>query len=206
MFDINRSLLPSQQETLALLKQFFNEFYLSGGTGLSFHLQHRISYDFDLFTDQLLPRFFTRKVAQILPIKQLVVDTDSEVTFFDVRGVKVTFLYFPYTRIGTSTSIHGATVDSLDDIVANKLHEIGKRSQIRDYVDIYTLITGTDYTIQKCVALAKQKYGNEFDAQLAVGQLCYTDDLDFSDGAFTALGVAKEDFISRLGQTARDIA
>ncbi|MEI6327552.1 MAG: nucleotidyl transferase AbiEii/AbiGii toxin family protein [Candidatus Roizmanbacteria bacterium] len=205
MFDINKSLLPAQQETFVLLKPFFHEFYLSGGTGLSFHLQHRISFDFDLFTDHLLPRFFTRKVTQVLPIKQMIVDTDSEVTFLDERGVKITFLYFPYPRIGKLINIHGALVDSLDDIVANKLHVIGRRSQIRDYVDIYTLITGTDYTIQKCIALAKQKYGNEFDPQLAIGQLCYIDDLDFNDGAFTALGVLKEDFVSRLAQTAREI-
>lgn len=205
MFDINKSLQPSQQETLKLLEPFFNEFYLSGGTGLSFHLQHRISYDFDLFTDHLLPRFFTRKIAQVLPIKQLIVDTDSEVTFLDERGVKITFLYFPYARIGTLTKMHGAVVDSLDDIVANKLHVIGRRSQIRDYVDIYTLLTRTEYTIQKCVALAKQKYGNEFDPQLAIGQLCYTDDLDFSDSAFVTLGVTKEDFVGRLSQTARNI-
>lgn len=49
-------LTPKQSQFLELIsqdKQITKRFYLTGGTALSeFYLQHRLSYDIDLFTEK----------------------------------------------------------------------------------------------------------------------------------------------------------
>lgn len=203
--DITKSLLPSQQITLTKLTSFFPAFYLSGGTGLSFHLGHRISYDFDLFTEKPIPRLMIKTVVDTLELHEWIVQSGDELTFRDIRNVKVTFLHYPYPRIRPSVWKHGAWTDSLEDIVANKLFTIGQRAQIRDYIDLYYTLSRGIYDIHTCAQFASEKYGKAFDQSLAVGQLCYYDDLDFQDTAFRALGVSKESFCAVLTAQAKKI-
>ena len=40
-----------QEQLLSFVKSFSSNFYLVGGTAIAFHLGHRRSIDFDLFTD-----------------------------------------------------------------------------------------------------------------------------------------------------------
>jgi hypothetical protein len=204
-FDISKSLHPGQQLTLSSLAPFFPAYYLSGGTGLSFHLGHRISYDFDLFTEKPLPRLLIKEMTEKLEPREWIVQSGDELTFKDVRGVKITFLYYPYTRIRDSVWKHQAWVDSLEDIIANKLFTIGQRAQIRDYIDLYYVLSHDIYDIHGCVAFSTEKYGKAFDPALAVGQLCYCDDLDFGDAAFKLLGVSKDEFCGVLSSQARKV-
>lgn len=203
--DITKSLSSPQLATLVNLKPFFPTYYLSGGTGLSFHLSHRISYDFDLFSDKPLPRNLTKQIVDSLEPKEWIVQSGEELTFRDIRGVKITFIHYPYPRIRESVWKYDAWVDSLEDIVANKLFTIGQRAQIRDYIDLYYVLRNSIFDIHACSALASEKYGKAFDIALAVGQLCYTDDLDFSDSTFVALNVAKDEFCSVLSNQAKKI-
>ncbi|MEA3292883.1 MAG: nucleotidyl transferase AbiEii/AbiGii toxin family protein [Patescibacteria group bacterium] len=39
----------------------FSEFYLVGGTGLALQIGHRISVDFDLFSQKDIPKNFLKK-------------------------------------------------------------------------------------------------------------------------------------------------
>ena len=73
-------LTPRQLEFLELVYkdgQITSRFYLTDGTALSeFYLQHRLSYDIDLFTekeevDQTLTEAFLKKISKGLGIKEV---------------------------------------------------------------------------------------------------------------------------------------
>lgn len=203
--DISKSLLPHQQKTLVDIKFLFPYYYLSGGTALSFHIGHRISYDFDLFTDGKISSRMVKAITDKLSPSSWLVQSPDELTFFDSRNVKITLLHYPYKQIRTSVWKYDAFVDSIEDIVANKLFTIGQRAQIRDYIDIFTILDRGIFDIRKCADLATEKYGKSFDASLAVGQLCYFDDLDFGDSTFVNLGKSKDQFFSMLTSQAKKL-
>lgn len=83
------------KESALLLPRFshFPEFYLAGGTALALQIGHRISVDFDLFSDQELP-------ANILEqIKRTFKNFSIEITYRSpeqlnvlINGIKITFL------------------------------------------------------------------------------------------------------------------
>ena len=146
-----------------------------------------------------------KTVTETLEPHEWIVQSGDELTFRDVRNVKVTFLYYPYPRIRPSVWKHSAWTDSLEDIVANKLFTIGQRAQIRDYIDLYYVLSHGIYDIHTCARFTAEKYGKAFDQSLAVGQLCYYDDLDFQDTTFLSLGVTRDLFCEVLTSQAKKI-
>jgi len=47
----------------------------------------------------------------------------------------------------------------------------------RDYVDLFFFLKWRFYSIKKIIALAKEKFGGEFNEKLFLGQLVYFDDI-----------------------------
>jgi hypothetical protein len=62
----------------------FENFYLAGGTALALLIGHRISVDFDLFTNEEIPRNLLDKVKRIYPNNKLSpsVNSKEELTVF----------------------------------------------------------------------------------------------------------------------------
>jgi len=48
-----------------LLSNFRDDFYLAGGTALALQVGHRLSIDFDLFSDKLIKKTLFKKVEEI---------------------------------------------------------------------------------------------------------------------------------------------
>ena len=75
----------------------FSEFYLAGGTSLALQIGHRVSVDFDLFTDEKIKRTllpFVEKIFSPLP-QRILVNNSRELTL-SVDEVKLTFLHYPF--------------------------------------------------------------------------------------------------------------
>ncbi len=63
-----KTLVKSAREILALLgkSSILKDAYLAGGTALAFQLGHRISVDFDFFTQQeFIPRIFSAELSKL---------------------------------------------------------------------------------------------------------------------------------------------
>ena len=54
---------------------------------------------------------------------------------------------------------------------------VGRRTQWRDYVDIWYLLTHASMSLQQIIDAANQKFGGEFNETLFLEQLSYFDDL-----------------------------
>jgi hypothetical protein len=116
---------------------------LSGGTALAaFHTGHRLSEDLDLFAAEPAPLeallSFVRASGYAEPSYQHIFDR----RLFLLPGtgpgkLKVEFTGYPFPSLGERLRVDGLEVDSLRDILANKLAAMTERSDAKDFVDVY---------------------------------------------------------------------
>ena len=158
----------SRKKVLEIIKPFFNDFTLCGGTGLALLWGHRISNDFDLFSEQQIPQFLAQKVSPLFHIEKISVNTADELTFFDKNNVKVTFLLYPFKPLQEDIHIEGIRIGSETDLVANKAYTLGRRVEIRDYIDIYEALK--KMSLQQIIKATNDKFSTAFDEKSFLGQ------------------------------------
>lgn len=165
-------IISSVQE--AILRKFgdvpeSHQFYLTGGTALSlFYLKHRRSHDLDFFTaTEELVEPFSRHLEETLRTAGMQVQRQ--------RGLH-SFVELVAQHQGDSTIIHLAQdaafrfeptrtfpeyprlqVDTLTDIASNKLLALFGRAALRDFIDVYVLITQGYARQDELLDKAKQK-------------------------------------------------
>lgn len=188
----------------------FKDFYLVGGTGLALQIGHRLSVDFDFFSQKELPRNVLQKVKRVFPNSSLAVTYQSpEQLNVLIDDIKTTFLYYPYPVIEPCAIYRNVQIATVREIAAMKAFSIGRRLSYKDYVDWYFLLKERHVTLDIAITLAQKKYGRDFNDRLFVGQLLSVEDvtaqkIDFlrDEASFTIveqfLKKAVQDFTSRL--------
>ncbi len=167
-----------RKDILQKLLPFSQGFILSGGTALALQLAHRKSFDFDFFSASPIPEKLLEKISQSLKIKNIVVDTADELTFFTKNEVKITFLYYPFKPYYKNLeSKDGFSFFSVPEIAIQKAYTIGRRGEYRDYFDLYIILKNKHTTLKQLIIGAKKVYGNVFDEKIFLEQLIYFKDL-----------------------------
>ena len=133
------------------LSLFKEGFYLAGGTGLALLVGHRVSLDFDLFSDK--------------PIKKTLLKSVESV--FEQRVVS--------PLVNTKNEL---TVLSVKEIFATKAYTIGRRGAYKDYVDLFVGLSDNLISLSELIELAARKYGDGFSDRLFLEQLLYLDDVE----------------------------
>ena len=127
------------------------EFYLTGGTALSaFYLHHRYSEDLDFFTDD--PTAVPRAAPILTDLGNSLKGTvgfrrnlESFLEcFFRFPGGELIEMDFaldsPYKLEERQVQAeYQITLDSFNDIAANKLAALFGRAETKDFVDVYTI-------------------------------------------------------------------
>lgn len=187
-------LTPKQSQFLEYVskdEQITDRFYLTGGTALSeFYLQHRLSYDIDLFTekeevDQRVVEAFLKKISKDLGVIEIkrsqMMGLISYILVFDNgQNLKVDFNYYPFPRIEKGTHFKDLTVDSVYDIAVNKLHTIFMKPRSRDYLDLYLIMQKYGYSLDKLILAAKAKFDWHIDKVTLASQFIKARDFDES--------------------------
>jgi len=168
---------PSQRKLLPLLKTFRRDFYLAGGTAVALQIGHRKSIDFDLFSEKAINR---RSIEGKLlkNIDSVLVASKEEYTVM-LSGVKITFLNYPF-EITPLEDLDGfIKMPELLDLAAMKAYTIGRRNELKDYVDLFFLLR--DYfTLEEIEKRAVIIFGNLFSEKLFRAQLIYFNDVDWT--------------------------
>lgn len=165
---MDKVLSPLQEKILALLSaetEFSSEFFLSGGSALSWgYLKHRMSEDLDFFSrgepdldkiDQLLHRVLSPQGMALKQIRsgpafrRYQVITATETTLLDL-------VTHDQSEIEHLVVRGAVTLDSLTDIAVNKLIAL-EREEIKDSVDLYLLLRDHDFDIFELMEMAKKK-------------------------------------------------
>lgn len=170
----------TQLQILPLVQKFRREFYLVGGTAIALHLGHRRSIDFDLFKNKPInpkriletisgfeyPYFVTRRVTEQLNL--------------NIKDVKFTFFQYPFEIEATEKLNDILRLPKLLDLAAMKAYALGRRSKWKDYVDLYFILK-EHYTIKQISDRTTDIFGQLFSEKLFRAQLCYFDDIDYSE-------------------------
>jgi len=150
-------------------------FYLAGGTALALHLGHRISKDVDLFCKELFNLELYSE--QIVNMKGRLIEVKEGTIYALIKGVKVSFLYYPYKILRPLTGYKGLRVASIEDIACMKVIAISQRGEKKDFYDIYETLR--HYSIEDIKALMIEKYPSEIlNWYHIVKSFCYFDDAE----------------------------
>ena len=177
----NNILTDEQRKLLPLIKAFSKEYYLVGGTAIALHIGHRRSIDFDLFTDIDIKRRSIRNRIEKdgFAIESVLYEAFDQLHVI-VNSIKITFFNFPYEVVHPIDFEGIIRIPALLDLAAMKTYALGGRAKWKDYVDLYFVLKDY-YNLKKISSRATEIFGNSFNGKLFREQLCYFDDIDYSE-------------------------
>ena len=97
-----------------------------------------------------------------------------------VNDVKVTFFQYPFPVQPTEKFETYFRLPSLLQLAAMKAYALGRRSKWKDYVDLYFLLQN-HFSIEDISVTATQLFGELYSEKLFRSQLCYFDDIDYTE-------------------------
>jgi hypothetical protein len=177
------SFLAHEQMVLAerLLPEM-KGFYLAGGTALALHIGHRRSLDFDLASCKQIRSFdLERKLINLeLSIQTVFTATSDEFSVL-INGTRITFFSFPFSVQHKITWQRGhITLPGIIELGAMKAYALSRRSKWKDYVDLYFLLR-FKLSMEELIEKPKEIFSSHFNSRLFREQLCYFDDMDYSE-------------------------
>jgi len=176
--------IKSEQQRILKELYLFKDFYLVGGTALALQIGHRVSIDFDLFTEKCLPPNLLSRVKKIFPkAKIAIILKHLEQFSVTVDGIKIDFVK-EQPLLLDPVVFQNLKIASVAEIAAMKAHTLGFRGKLKDYVDLYFILKNKITDLQSIGDLAERKYGAEFNFRLFLEQLTYMEDIEAVDIEF----------------------
>lgn len=179
--------LPLPQRRLwAELSEVPREFVLYGGTALALRLGHRISEDFDFFSnEELVPDDLERLVPFLGQSERLQSSPNTLVSSLDRGGtVKISFfggLSLRRVQDPEPSEGSGILVASILDLAATKVRVVQDRAEAKDYLDVSRLLE-EGIGLGQALAAARAVFGPAFNPLLSLKALSY-----FGDGDLPSL-------------------
>ncbi len=176
----SKILSKEQLEILPLIKEFYEDFYLVGGTAIALHICHRRSIDFALFkyTD-INHRKILNRIEKFHRNYIITRRTDEQLNVI-VNNVNLTFLEFPYEIEAKYNFEDIAKLPDLLTLAAMKSFTLGRRAKWKDYIDLYFILK-YHYTFNDISVKAKKIFKDLFSEKLFRAQMSYFEDIDFSE-------------------------
>lgn len=168
----------TRKAALEKILPFTESFVLGGGTALSLQIAHRLSFDFDFFSQKEIKKSLLEKISQTVSVKEVLVRSIDELTFLDSNDIKYTFLnyYFPncYDILEYD---NGMKLFSIKEIAVKKAYTIGRRGVYRDYFDIFAILKDNYSSLKEINENAQKVYQGVFSPKLFLEKLVYFNDL-----------------------------
>jgi hypothetical protein len=184
-------LSETQKQLLPFVKTLRKEYYLVGGTAIALYIGHRMSIDFDLFKKSNVHRAKLNKALQTANIDFQLIFADTESFHILASSVKMTFFQYPFD-IPSTPQLEGIRLPSLLDLAAMKAYALGRRAKWKDYVDLYFILRDF-YTLQEITERTQVLFEGVFSPKLFRQQLCYFEDIDYTEEVSFLDGFAVQD-------------
>ena len=185
------------------MAQFCREYYLVGDTAIALYLGHRRSIDFDLFKPSPINHKRNLDKISATSFAHIVTRRVAEQMNLIVNDVKVTFFQYPFPVEPTAKFDVYFRLPSLLQLAAMKAYALGRRSKWKDYVDLYFLLRD-HFTIADITDAATQIFGELFSEKMFRSQLCYFDDIDYTEAVDWLIPTPPSD--DEIKQTLTEIA
>lgn len=155
-----------------------DDFYLAGGTALALQIGHRKSIDLDFFCFEPIKKNLLKIIEDNFEITtHVIVNSKNELTV-KINDVKVSFIHYPFPLLYEKINTEIVSLADIKDIASMKAYSLGRRQSLKDYVDIYKILSGGLYSLKKIVSDAIKKYGEAFNDRLFYEQLVFIDDIE----------------------------
>lgn len=185
MLSIHLELLDKKRlTTFKALEIFKDEGALAGGTALSLQMEHRHSFDFDIFLEREIKREDFLKLKNVVGIKSTELSTSDQLTVVTTEGINITLLHYYYKPLFKRIPTASLPLYSVKDIALDKAFTIGRRALWRDYVDLFFVLKLGHTDILELTKLSQKKFGVEFNPKLFLEQLVYFKDLQITKISF----------------------
>jgi len=200
-FSPKLKILPASQRALwKELKATPKHFVLYGGTALALRIGHRVSKDFDFFTNRTFdPQDLVDGVPYLRDGKVTLLRENTLTVLLDRSGpVSVSFFGgLGLNRVSNpDTAIdNGVQVASLLDVAGCKMAVVQRRAEGKDYRDIAALLENA-ITLPKALAAAKAIYGVQFEPRTTLRALSY-----FADGDLPKLPASTQNALRCSGRS-----
>jgi len=198
--------IPKKNNGVFLKLGEFDNFYLAGGTALSLQMGHRISVDFDFFSNDEISKdllFKVKKVFKDIKIN-ISVNNSDELTIF-LNETKLTFLKYSFPVVFDFVEFKGIKLLNIKEIAASKAYTIGRRGSYKDYIDLYYVIFENHADLNEIIKIAEKKYKNEFNSRLFLEQLIYLDDVIDKNIIFLKEKIEKKELKTFFTQKIKEI-
>jgi hypothetical protein len=169
-----------QLALLPLMAQFRREYYLVGGTAIALYIGHRRSIDFDLFKSTAINHKRNLDKLSASPFAHMVTRRVAEQMNVIINDVKLTFFQYPFPIEPTEKFQAIFRMPSLLQLAAMKAYALGRRSKWKDYVDLFFLLRD-HFSINEISATASLLFGELYSEKLFRSQLCYFEDIDYTE-------------------------
>ena len=154
-----------QVELLKFIKKYKKKYFLVGGTAIAFHIGHRSSIDFDLFTFEKINSTGIKKQVSQSGFKSTVIVSLPDQIHFIVNEVKITFFEFPFQIVSDIRYKDYFLLPDLLTLAAMKAFALGGRGKWKDYVDLYFIIKN-NYSVGEIRKKVKALFNDVFNPVL----------------------------------------
>lgn len=188
------ALTDKAKELFPALKNF-NDFYLAGGTALALQIGHRVSVDFDLFSEKEIDKNLFYKVKKVFSGNEITlsINNPDELTVF-IDGLKITFLKYPFPPIFDPVNYEGIELLNVKEIAATKAYTIiNRRGSLKDYVDLFFIVSKEYAALEEITEVSDRKFRSEFNSRLFLEQLIYLEDIEETEIEFLKERVTKKE-------------
>lgn len=175
-------ILPNPQRALwQELVDTPEEFVLYGGTAIALQLGHRVSVDFDFFSNKKIEPQALLNDIPYLKKAHILQSKPSTLTVSVNRNgpVKISFFGVPkIPRLSPPLVVEdiGIKIAPLLDLAGLKVSVVQSRAEAKDYLDIDAILTSGRIDLPTALAAGKVIYGHTFSPESALKALCYFDD------------------------------
>jgi len=135
--------------------------YLAGGTALALWIDHRNSYDLDIYSPT---EFSLEEVAQKFKSSILSfqpISTSWQTLHGRSEDTEISLFYYQYPLLEKPTSCLNFNIASIEDIAAMKLEAVAGRGLKRDFFDLYKIIEKKNWSLEYLLELNDRKYKRE---------------------------------------------
>jgi len=130
--------------------------YLAGGTAAALQLGHRVSLDFDFFTDkEFVPKDFSARLSGLGVFDEEQADRGTVLGKFE--GIKFSLFIYKYRLVFKPSRYLSLDIADIRDIAAMKIDAIATRGAKRDFVDLY-FICRAGHKLKKILDVYNRKY------------------------------------------------
>jgi len=160
------ALYSLQDRVMEILYREQMGFYLTGGTALNrFYLHHRYSDDLDFFSHEINAffdacRLFHVRILEVWPETNIEVDSRDFKRLLINDGtvsLKIDLIADRVPRIGKPVIIDGCYIDTVRNILSNKLCAVLGRDEGRDIADILEIARKRNFNWREILIEAKSK-------------------------------------------------